>query len=491
MNKGKIGLFSATAIPVTSMIGSGWLFSAQLNAQLAGNWAFIAWIIAAAIALSVGLCFAKLCQIYPERGLNAKCVSISHGKDFGMVFAFGIWFGLLAMIPTEAQATVQYLSPFIHFTDLYAHDSLTVSGKLFAVIILIIYFGINYFGIKLLAKVNNFATVFKISIPTLTIITLLAAHFDTSNLTLPINHYAAATIQTALISAGLVYAFNGFQVVASFASEVKNPKRNIPLAIIISILFTLGLYLLLQFTFMSAMPDNIAAKGWASLNFNSPLVNLTMLLGLNFLTILLIADSVVSPSITGLTYLGACSRMLYAMAEKGQMPRWIAKLCPVHNLSKRSLMINFIIGAIILLNSASWASLMVITTAFNVLGYMGAPMSLAVLNKRAKFAATIVFVALCLLLATLSLEDFILSNAAITIMMFIYSALQYREGGFNPYSLLYVAFLWILMAIASSSIAVIIVSAVFFLVITSKAFLKKLKHQPAQSPTFKNAGEAY
>ena len=480
MKSHKVGLFSATAIPVTSMVGSGWLFSAQLNAQLAGNYAFIAWIGAAFIAIIVGLCFAKLCALVPERGLNAKCVSLSHGKDFGMVFAFAIWIGLLAMIPTEAQATVQYLSPFIKFTTLYHGESLTWSGKAFAVIILGVYFVVNYFGIKLLAYVNNVSTLFKISIPALTIIVLLAAHFDTTNLTLAVNQYSVGTIKTALIGAGLVYAFNGFQVVASFASEIKNPTRNIPLAIIISVVVTLVMYMLLQFTFMTAMPHDVAAKGWAALNFSSPLVNLTILLGLNFLTVLLIADSIVSPSITGLTYLGSCSRMLYAMAEKGQMPHWIAKLCPVHHLSKRSLFLNLIIGVVVLLNSSSWASLMVITTAFNVLGYMGAPISLAVLGSKkisTKLMTLVVFIVLALLLTTLPAKDFLLSNSAVTLMLIIYAVLQLKRGGFNYFAFGFVVFLWLLMLVANSVVATIILAIVFFLIITSQQFIKRLGHQ--------------
>ena len=126
------------------MIGSGWLFSAQLNAQAAGNYAFAAWVCAALVAMFVGLCFAKLCMMFPERGLNAKCVSISHGKDFGMVFSFSIWVGLLAMIPTEAQATVQYLTPFIKFTSLYDGSSLTYSGRIAAILILAVYTIANY-----------------------------------------------------------------------------------------------------------------------------------------------------------------------------------------------------------------------------------------------------------------------------------------------------------------------------------------------------------
>lgn len=189
-NSHKIGLFSAIIIPITSMIGSGWLFSAQLSAQISGNYAFLAWCLAAVVAILVGMCFAKLCALHPVRGLNAKCVSISHGSEFGMAFGFAIWFGLLLMVPTEAQATTQYLAPFIaKYVIIYENDSLTIAGKLFAIAILFGYLVVNFFGLKFLSKVNNIATVFKVSIPVITIVVLIAAYFgaDHNNFNLAVN----------------------------------------------------------------------------------------------------------------------------------------------------------------------------------------------------------------------------------------------------------------------------------------------------------------
>lgn len=283
----------------------------------------------------------------------------------------------------------------------------------------------------------------------------------------------------------MVYAFNGFQVLASFASEIENPKRNIPLAMIISILFTLAVYLLLQFAFMASMPADIAAKGWSALDFSSPLVQLTMLLGMNFMAILLVADSIASPSVTGMTYMGSCSRMLYAMADQGQMPKWIAKICPKHNLSKRSLFINLVLCILILLNSDSWAALMVIGTAFNVLGYMGAPIALAVLNRRTRIYTTFVFVILALLLSTLSLHDAVMSNLAITIMVAIYALIQMYQKRFTVHSILFVVFLWLLLLTSTltSYIGVIILAIAFFWFFTSQYFVTKLQiTNPSNTP---------
>ena len=82
------------------------------------------------------------------------------------------------------------------------------------------------------------------------------------------------------------------------------------------------LYLALQFGFMAAMPHDkiLSSGGWQGLHLNSPLLDLALLLGFHFISVLLLVDSAVGPSGTGYTYLGASSRMLYAMAAEGQMP---------------------------------------------------------------------------------------------------------------------------------------------------------------------------
>ena len=138
-------------------------------------------------------------------------------------------------------------------------------------------------------------------------------------------------------------------------------------------------------------------------------------------------------------------------------------------------------GVIILLNSTSWASLMVITTSLNILGYMGAPISLAVLQPTkkifTKLTTLMVFVILSWLLSTLSVEDFLLSNTAITVTMVFYGILQYyHHGYFNLYSLVFVLFLWILLLVATNIFAVILLASVTFWFITDSKFISYLNH---------------
>ncbi len=483
--KNKISLFSATALSATSMVGSGWLFSAQLNAKIAGNYSFLSWILAALFVMSIGLCLSQVVSIYPVRGATTRSSALSHNEIFGMPFAFANWFGVMTVIATEAQATTQYLASAINNTTLIDTNGLTMYGKLFAFMLLLVYLIVNFYGVKLLARVNNTITILKIFTPLFTITLLLIAKFDTTNFTLATNHiYGMSSAITAIVSAGLIYSYNGFQISVSYASEIKNPKVNVPLSIILSISIVMAMYLLLQLSFMGAIPKSALMHGWSQLNFSSPLINLAMLLGLNIVAILLIADSTISPSGTGFAYLGASSRMFYAMAKSKQMPKWtINKLHPIYNFDRRSLLINWGLAVIILYNSSHWASLMVVVTGYHIIGYMAAPISMGALKPKTKIFGFIVFILCGLIITTLPHHDLYMMNISLSLLMVVFGIIQIKNGltinTFLKLTMPFILYLWIIY-FYNSPIPIGIISAIFYHYITSNNYVQFCKQHNSQ-----------
>lgn len=481
--KSQMSPLSAMALGATAMVGSGWLFSAQLNAKLAGNYAFISWVMAATIAILIAICLSQVVIAYPVRGATSMSSTLSHNQVFGMPFAFANWFVVVISIANEAQATTEYLSSAIHGSALVADQKLTFEGKLCALFILFIYLLINFYGIKLLTRVNNAVTVFKTFIPLFTIVIFLIAHFDTSNFYLPTNHiYNSESVFTAIIGAGLIYSFNGFQLPASFASEIKNPRKNILISMVGGILIILAVYMLLQLAFMGAMPHEQLSNGWAALNFSSPLINLAVLLGLHFIVLVLVADSIVSPSGTGYSYLGASSRMFYAMALSGQMPRWsIGGLHDKYNICRRSMLINWGITVLVLFNSDSWASLMVIITGFILIGYMAAPISMGAIYPKKRIFGGIVFIIITLILMTIPREELFKVNCTILILMASYITTLIRSkiipfGSILGFTLPFIAYLWLLYLIGNNYYINAAIAMGFYIVVTMpkyKDFCKK------------------
>jgi amino acid transporter len=482
----KISLFSAVTLGVTAMIGSGWLFSAQLNAQLAGNYSFLAWFLAALLIISVGLCLSQVVSVYPVRGATSRSSALSHNAVFGMPFAFANWFGVMVTTATEAQATTEYLSACFKHNELMTDTGLTFRGKLFAFVILFFYLVINFYGVKLLAKVNNTITALKVFTPLFAIVILLIAHFDKSNFHLLSNTmYGFGSALTAIVGAGLIYSYNGFQLTVAFASEIENPKRNVPLSIVISVGLVMIVYMALQLSFMGAVPHDFLATGWSSLNFHSPLMNLAILLGLNFLVLLLMADSVLSPSGTGYAYLGASSRMFYGMAIEGQMPKWtIAKLNPIYNLCRRSLFINWVLVTLVLWNSQSWASLMLVVTGYHVIGYMAAPVSMGALKPKTRFIGCALFVILSFVMNTLPHHDLAVLNCSIMVLMSIYGAIQFTKK-VNAAVLLalispFIIFLWSVYFCYQHLVLLGLVAALFYFFITSSRFVEFCKRHKGE-----------
>jgi len=234
------------------------------------------------------------------------------------------------------------------------------------------------------------------------------------------------------MTSGIIISFNGFQAIASFCSEAENPGKNIPRALMISILIGLIIFLLLQTAFIGGMPPEMMSKGWANIHFPSPVVNLTAILGFNFISLLLYVDSCISPSGTGIVYTGITSRMLTAMSEERQMPKYFSKLHIVYNFSRRSLIFNMCLALSLMWFFPSWQALAPIVSLFHVVSYMACPLSLMRLRITeahrnrlyrmpfANFLCPLLFVFITLLFSLTPEKDLITVSGALTIFYMMY-----------------------------------------------------------------------
>ncbi|MCY4177041.1 MAG: APC family permease [Endozoicomonadaceae bacterium] len=385
MNKGlkdkQPSLFSAIAIGVGCIIGSGWLFAAYYASRCAGPASLISWVIGAVLALILALLLAEITTMYKDRGLFSRLLTITHNnKDFGFIIALSNWIGLLIVIPSEATATIQYLSSAVpKFSPFLMHNEhLTLLGVFFVICLIIIYGLINYWGFKGLTAINNIITSFKFIVPLFTGILLIIVAFNGNNFTAykgSFMPYGLGSIFSAVVQSGIFYAYYGFSTIAIFGAELKNPKRNIPLALVGSVLVCLVIYLVLQIAFIGAIPADMISNGWHTVDFTSPLAQLLILVNLNVWSIFLYVDAVISPSGTGIVYSGSATRMLTGMASDAQMPLYFDRVHPIFNLSRRSLVASMIISIIVVLFFREWRSIIIMVTAVQLIGCIAVPVA--------------------------------------------------------------------------------------------------------------------
>lgn len=436
-------LFTAIAIGVGSMIGSGWLFAAYYASKAAGSISLLSWCISAGLVLILAFMLAEISTRHHSRSLFSRLLTISHNRDLGFVLAISNWLGLVITIPSEAEATIQYISTLSPKFEPYIFQNhhLTYLGIALTCALMLLYGCINYWGIRSLAKVNNIITVFKIIIPLATAIILIIDSFTPSNFTAyrhTFTPYGIGPAFGAVVTAGIFYAFYGFGMIAVYGAELKNPKRNIPIALVVSVVLCLIIYLLLQTAFIGALPVDMIMKGWHQLNFTSPLAQLLLLLNLNFWAIVLYLDACVSPSGTAIIYTGSASRNFTGMAEDQQMPQFFNALHPIYNISRRSLLLTLAMCICMVVFFRNWQKIMIVVTVFQLITCVAIPISFVKLRQtetkdtasfRVPFGrvlAIAIYLLITYLLVQAGTNALVLSLVLHVILFTVYTLSQYK-----------------------------------------------------------------
>jgi amino acid transporter len=377
---------SLTAVGLGSIIGSGWLFGAERAASLAGPAAILAWVIGAAVALTIALTYSELGSMFPKAGGMVRYGQYSHGSLAGYLAAWANWIAIVSVIPGEATASIQYMSSwdFGWAKHLYDGKELTGTGVVLASVLLVFYFFLNWFAITLFAKTNTAITIFKVVVPTLTAGALLLAHFDSGNISNNggFTPNGWSSVFTAVAVSGIVWAYNGFQSPLNMAGEARNPGKSLPKAVISSIIISLVIYVGLQVAFLGAVPAaDLSHGGWSSLSFNSPLADLATAWGLNWLALLLYADAFISPSGTGMIYAATTSRMIHGVQENGHLPKVFGKVDPKTGIPRPALLLNLVIAFAFLAVFRGWGSLAEIVSVATVISYITGPVAVMSLRR--------------------------------------------------------------------------------------------------------------
>ena len=288
--------------------------------------------------------------------------------------------------PIEVEASIGYLNAKWWHGLLNSQSLLTGKGLAVGVAAMFLFTALNLWGVKFMAEGNTIAMIWKIIVPVGTVILITTSVFHTSNFTagggfMP---YGIKGVFIA-IPLGIVFALEGFEQAAQLAGEARNPKRDVPIAVVGSMLMGAALYILLQLCFTGALnPANIA-HGWSepfgpNVSTFGPYYTLATSVGLGWLGTILIIDAVVSPAGTGLVYVSAASRLSYSLAKTRYVP-------PVFSAIDRrgvpwfSIIFGGVFGCILFLPFGSWAGLVGAITAASSFMYSFAPVAAVSLRK--------------------------------------------------------------------------------------------------------------
>jgi amino acid transporter len=384
-----MGLVGAIWASETSIIGSGWLFGSLYAAQAAGTAALLGWVIAGVAVIILALVHAELGGMYPVSGGTARFPHFAFGSVAGISFGFFSWLQAVTVAPIECFAVMQYGSYYWHslFNPLAnggtGHGNVTHTGFVMTIVLMAVFTGINFLAIRLFSRVNSGITWWKVAVPVFAIIVLLfkfhGSNFGAGGGFMP---FGVKALFGAIPSAGIVFAYLGFEQADQLAGEIKNPQRNLPRAIIGAILIGVVIYVMLQVVFIGAIPHSLISgpKGWLGIPATNPITigpfaGLAGVVGLGWLAVILRIDAFVSPFGTGLIYVTSTSRVGYGLARNRYYPQ-IFQRTDRNGVPWIGLILAFAFGLVFLLPFPSWHSLVNLVTGASVLMYAGAPLSM-------------------------------------------------------------------------------------------------------------------
>ncbi|WP_245755390.1 APC family permease, partial [Actinopolyspora alba] len=224
---------------VGAIIGSGWLFGALYASQIAGPAAILSWIIGAIMVLFIGFVYAELSVMFPVVGGIIRFPHYSFGSFASYSAGWISWLAAAAVTPIEVLATMQYAYPYAGWLMTPVEGEYLVSGYgwLIAIALMALYSTINALGVGVFARLNNILVWWKLAVIVLVIVVFFAVSFNPGNLTefggfMP---EGAGTIFTAIPAAGVAFSYLGFRNGVEFAGETDNPQRNVPFALIGSV----------------------------------------------------------------------------------------------------------------------------------------------------------------------------------------------------------------------------------------------------------------
>jgi len=329
----KLGLGHATAINMIDMVGIGpFITLPMVIGMMNGPYFIYAWIAGAILSIVDGMVWSELGAAFPRAGGSYNFLKEAYGKNEAgkmMSFLF-VWQTMIQAPLVIASAAIGFAKYFSYLVPLTSITEKMVSGGVVILIVVLLYRKIDAIG-----KISVFLWTGVI----ITLLWIIGGGIVHGNFLTPIkNINTGLTVDYAFITAigfasvKSVYSYLGYYNICHLGSEIKNPARNIPRSMFISIAGIAILYLLMNISVVSVIPWQQARNSdFVISEFMDVLMGHTAATIITCFILWVAFASVFSATL-------GYSRIPYAAAADGEFFKVFAKLHPTKNFPYISLL---------------------------------------------------------------------------------------------------------------------------------------------------------
>ncbi|MDA4125025.1 MAG: APC family permease [Thaumarchaeota archaeon] len=365
--KRELSYFDLMNIVIGAIVGSDIYIVPGLVAGLIGPFSLVVWIIGGAISMVLVLVFGYCAYYVPNVGGSFAYVSEAFDDFYGFIAGWSMTIAEIIALPVFAIVFTNYLQYFV---------PLNFGAQLIVRVVFILAItAINIFGVKAAGRLNDVLTIAKLT-PLLLII-LLGVGLMVVKPGLLGNYSPLAPLGLNNFSTVLVlifWAYAGFELGSLPASEVVNPKKNIPKALITGMAIVIFFYVMTNFAVSGVI-------NWAELATSPiPLVLVsTTLLGTAG-AIITSVGALASVSGTDETEVLGTARLIYAMSAEGLLPKGLQKVHPRFKTPYVAVILEAVVAMVLM--PFSGISALISFAVFNLgVCYLLVCLSLLVLKK--------------------------------------------------------------------------------------------------------------
>ena len=306
IRKESLGYWSAVSIGIGGMVGGGIFAVLGLAVQMAHGGTPIAFAIAGLVALFTAYSYTRLSVRYPSRGGTVEFLNQAFGEG---IFTGGLnillWLSYIAMLALYAFAFGSYGASFFPEALQSIWKHVLISG------VVVLFTGLNILGAKSVGKSEDVIVALKVLI----LFFFLGAGMWTINMNQLLPASWSSPLQ--LVAGGMIIflAYEGFELIANTAENIKEPKKNLPRAYFTAVIFVILLYVLVSMVTVGNLPVDkiISAKDYALAEAARPF------LGAIGFSLIAVAALLSTGSAINATLYGT-ARVSYVIAKDGELP---------------------------------------------------------------------------------------------------------------------------------------------------------------------------
>lgn len=352
-----------TAIGINQVIGSAiFLLPADVARQV-GAWGPVAFLGIGLASLAIALCFAEVGSRFDRTGGPYLPARVAYGRFIGFEVGWMMWFTRVASQASVSNGLALALAFYWPSLASGLPRMLVIGGVTIALTI------INLRGIKQSKWVVNILTVGKLA-PLLLFILVGIWFIDPARLTV------APTVTSSQIGTAallLIFAYGGYEVTGVPAGEAANPRRDVPFAFIMTIL-TVGVVMTLTSVVATGiLPDAAATR--------TPLADGAAVFMGALGALVISVGSVISMTGNNMGQVLTGSRTIFALAENGDLPRWFARVHPVHRTPSNAILFTAAV-ALTLALTGSFVQLAAVSAVARLVMYLAVCTATLVLRRR-------------------------------------------------------------------------------------------------------------